>query len=129
MGSYRLRTCATCHKSFLAGNRYKDLNCPTCAKQLRHVNDTGTCLYCNKPFVKTMNNQKFCSRECRKAYNDVGRIVYKKCCANIECQKEFLGNKTQRYCCEQCYRLCRIDKELRRPKGPEDYISTEPIEV
>lgn len=130
MRTYRLRVCATCHKSFLAGNRYNDLNCPTCARHLRHVDATGTCLYCHNHFNKIMKNQKFCSEACRSKYNYApNKIVFKKRCANIECQNEFLGNKTQRYCCEQCYRICRIDKELRRPKGPEDYISTEPIEV
>lgn len=129
MGTYRVRVCATCHRSFLAGNRYKDLNCPTCARQLRNVDNKGTCLNCHKPFIKTMKNQKFCSSNCRKTYNSDSRIAYRKRCANIECQNEFIGNKTQRYCCEQCYRICRIDNELRRPKGPDDYISTEPLEV
>lgn len=130
MRTYRVRVCATCHKGFLAGNRYKNVNCPTCARQLSQVDTSGTCLCCHKPFVKKMINQKFCSESCRAKFNYVpNKTVFKKRCANIECEKEFLGNKTQRYCSEQCYRICRIDKELRRPKGPDDYISTEPIEV
>lgn len=129
MGKYQLRLCEHCHKGFLAGNRYKGNVCPDCKRKMSTGFTVSHCLNCDKEFVGYHKNQRFCCERCRHHYKYSEQFLYRKRCANIECNNEFLGDKRSRYCSKECYRACRTNRDLKRIKGPEDYISTEPVEV
>ena len=40
--------------------------------------------------------------------------LYKKICKNPMCEKEFMGTRTQQYCCPEC-RMSTIIKENKKP--------------
>ena len=43
--------------------------------------------------------------------------LYRKTCKNAACNKEFMGSRTQQYCCQECRPIRYIPK--RKPKTLE----------
>jgi hypothetical protein len=64
------------------------------------------CAICNKEFIPSGNNQKYCSKECHKNY--IKKCHTLKASKNKICQicdKEFTPkNNRQKYCSKECYR-------------------------
>ncbi len=44
--------------------------------------------------------------------------LYKRNCKNPDCGKEFIGTRTQQYCCPDCRARVYTPKENRKPKKP-----------
>lgn len=68
-------------------------------KEKLHIPKRFVCEYCNKEFVNTQINSRFCSNKCKSAWrrksgiDDITKICFK-------CGKEYIANKYQKtkYC-------------------------------
>ena len=79
------------------------------------------CPVCSRKFETNKNAQKYCSPKCRRKANFAANLEKQNVFNCAWCGKEFISERSKKYCCDTCRVNANRPSAKRKPKTEPRY--------